>query len=66
MGLSFESNMDETTVTPPFPAPTKAAAASIAGITTDVTLMSFSDKILITITQQGRLAQWVLYLIPRR
>ena len=58
--------MDDTTVTVPYPAQTKQAAAEINCIKTDVTKMSFSDKIMITITQDGRLAQWVrLYLTSK-
>ena len=46
-------------VTEPFPARTKTAAAEVNGIHTEVMSVSFADKILITITQGGRLAQWV-------
>ncbi|KAL8895555.1 MAG: hypothetical protein Q9207_008123 [Kuettlingeria erythrocarpa] len=46
-------------MTSSYPAPTKQAAGHIDGILTDVTCTSFSDKILITITQAGRLAQWI-------
>jgi proteasome assembly chaperone 3 len=45
---------------PSFPANTKQAASMINGILTDVTSTTFSDKIMITITQDGRLAHWVL------
>ncbi|KAL9008177.1 MAG: hypothetical protein Q9173_006670 [Seirophora scorigena] len=41
-----------------YPAPTKQAAGHIDGLLTDVTCTSFSDKILLTVTQEGRLAQW--------
>ena len=54
-----ESIMDDTKVTLPFPAPTKQAAREINGIKTDVMSISFADKIMITVTQNGRLAQWV-------
>jgi proteasome assembly chaperone 3 len=43
----------------PFPARTKTASGSVNSIPTEVMSMSFADKILITISQQGRLAQWV-------
>ncbi|KAL7267847.1 hypothetical protein RUND412_009549 [Rhizina undulata] len=43
----------------PFPASTKQAARIINGIPTDAMVVSLADKIVITITQQGRLAQWV-------
>ena len=50
---------DYTETTTPFPARTKLAAGEVAGIKTDVALVSFADKMMITITQGGRLAQWV-------
>lgn len=43
----------------PFPAGTKQAARMIDGIPTDCTVISFADKIVVTLTQDGRLAQWV-------
>lgn len=43
----------------PYPARTRQAAREVNGVKTDVTSISFSDRIMITITQQGRLAQWV-------
>lgn len=47
-------------VTPaPFPACTKIASGAVNGIETTVTSIYFTDKILITITQSGRLAHWV-------
>ncbi|KIX09885.1 uncharacterized protein Z518_00966 [Rhinocladiella mackenziei CBS 650.93] len=52
-------NMDETQATIPFPAPTKQTAAMVNGVKTDVMRVSFADKIMITITQNGRLSQWV-------
>ncbi|KAL8656195.1 MAG: hypothetical protein Q9226_002752 [Calogaya cf. arnoldii] len=42
-----------------YPATTRQAAGHIDGILTDVMSSSFSDKIMVTITQRGRLAQWV-------
>ncbi|KAL6243710.1 hypothetical protein RBB50_009143 [Rhinocladiella similis] len=62
MGLPQDyslSDMEDTKVTLPFPAPTKQVAGKINGIKTEVMYMSFADKILITITQNGRLSQWV-------
>ncbi|RVX71051.1 hypothetical protein B0A52_03416 [Exophiala mesophila] len=50
---------DDTKVNIPFPAATKQAAAEINGVKTDVMSVSFADKIMITITQGGRIAQWV-------
>ncbi|KAJ5376436.1 hypothetical protein N7509_013322 [Penicillium cosmopolitanum] len=43
----------------PFPAATKQAAGLVDGVKTDVMVMSFSDKIMVTISQQGRLAHWL-------
>ena len=42
-----------------FPAPSKTAEGTVGGIPTTATSTSFSDKILITLSQDGRLAQWV-------
>lgn len=43
----------------PFPAATKQAAGLVNGVQTDVSSVYFADKILITISQGGRLSQWV-------
>ncbi|KZF21340.1 hypothetical protein L228DRAFT_249149 [Xylona heveae TC161] len=43
----------------PFPAPARHASGTVGGISTEVMCMQFADKILITISQGGRLAQWV-------
>jgi len=62
MGIpqDYESaSMDDTKVTVPFPAPTKQAVGEINGVKTDVMSIFFADKIMITVTQNGRLAQWV-------
>ena len=56
------NGMDDTKVTIPFPAPTKQAAAEINGVKTDVMYTSFADRIMITITQNGKLGQWVGFL----
>jgi proteasome assembly chaperone 3 len=42
-----------------FPAPSKQAAGLVNGTPTDVSSVYFADKILITISQEGRLSQWV-------
>jgi proteasome assembly chaperone 3 len=44
---------------PDYPCRTKRVAGIVGGQLTDVTTMLFSDKIMITITQAGKLAQWV-------
>lgn len=47
-----------------YPAITKQTAGNVDGTPTDITSTKFSDKIMVTITQGGRLAQWVhLYLV---
>ncbi|BCS17868.1 uncharacterized protein APUU_10696S [Aspergillus puulaauensis] len=43
----------------PFPAATKRVSGDIKGIQTDVTTVKFSDKIMITISQKGRLGHWL-------
>ena len=43
----------------PFPAPTRQASGVVDDIVTEVSSVSFEDKILVTISQDGRLSQWV-------
>lgn len=43
----------------PFPAKTKSTSRPVNNIVTDVTAVSFTDKLLVTISQAGRLAHWV-------
>lgn len=62
MGLQLFDMADTTEVTVPFPAPKSQATAQINGIETEIVSISFLDKIMITITQNGRLAQWVCIL----
>ena len=47
------------TTTTPYPAISKQATGEVDGITTDVMSVAFADKIMVTISQGGRLAQWV-------
>lgn len=42
-----------------YPAVTKQTAGLIEGVPTEITSIQFADKIMVTITQGGRLAQWV-------
>jgi proteasome assembly chaperone 3 len=42
-----------------YPARTKTSSSSIQGLETTATCVNFADKILITVTQDGRLAHWV-------
>jgi hypothetical protein len=46
-----------------YPAITRQAAGLVNGIPTEVTSMLFADKILVTISQEGRLSQWVTNLL---
>lgn len=59
MGLDYYTMDDSTQVTIPYPAQSQQASAVINEMPTDVTSISFFDKIMITITQNGRLGQWV-------
>ncbi|KAJ2904840.1 hypothetical protein MKZ38_007032 [Zalerion maritima] len=47
------------TLDDPFPVRNKQAASTINGIPTDASCMHFSDKILVTISQDGALSQWI-------
>lgn len=42
-----------------FPAPSKQANGLIDGVETEAMVMHFSDKIMVTLSQEGRLSQWV-------
>ncbi|KAH6892342.1 hypothetical protein B0T10DRAFT_559931 [Thelonectria olida] len=42
-----------------FPAPTREASGLVNGIATEITSTNFTDKILLTISQEGRLSQWI-------
>jgi proteasome assembly chaperone 3 len=59
----MEDVNDQEPTTGSFPAATKQVAGEINGVKTDITSISFSDKLMITITQNGRLAQWVLLIL---
>jgi hypothetical protein len=48
----------------PFPASTKQVSGDVKGIPTNVTAIKFNDKILITISQKGRLGHWVRDFSP--
>jgi proteasome assembly chaperone 3 len=49
-----------------FPARRKAVTGPVSGTSTDITRVDFSDKILVTISQGGRLSHWVSHLIFTR
>ncbi|KAH2059390.1 hypothetical protein KXV43_007517 [Aspergillus fumigatus] len=59
--MSKLRDLDNLQVPPelPFPAVTKQVAGVVNGIQTDVTCVQFSDKILVTISQNGRLGHWL-------
>lgn len=59
MGEIADLNQLDESLNVPFPASTKQVAGKVKGIQTDVMYVGFSDKILITISQRGRLAHWV-------
>jgi proteasome assembly chaperone 3 len=42
-----------------FPAPSKTRSSNFANVQTQVTALNFSDKLVLTITQSGRLNHWV-------
>ena len=43
----------------PYPAQTKKVSGEVSGVSTEVMTISFGDRILVSIVQEGRLAQWV-------
>ena len=47
-----------------YPITPRQASCLVDGVHTEVTTTSFSDKILITVTQNGSLAQWVCLFLP--
>jgi proteasome assembly chaperone 3 len=59
MADSFNINGLQEQLNLPFPAPTKQVAGLVKGIQTDVICMKFSDRILMTISQKGRIGHWV-------
>ncbi|KAI8659631.1 hypothetical protein LRP88_06200 [Fusarium phalaenopsidis] len=42
-----------------FPSRSREASGLVNGVATEVTSTNFSDKILLTISQDGRLSQWI-------
>jgi len=59
MSASLEDQLGDGVQQTPYPIPTKQAAGLVRGTHTDVSSIYFSDKIMITISQGGRLSQWV-------
>jgi len=56
---TFESPAVQAALEPEYPARLKRASGLVDGVDTEVTSTSFTDRIMITISQEGRLAQWV-------
>ncbi len=42
-----------------FPARTQTASGAVGGVATTATSVGFADKVLVTLSQDGRLSQWV-------
>ncbi|KAJ3458335.1 hypothetical protein MRS44_012444 [Fusarium solani] len=42
-----------------YPSRSREASGLVNGVATEVTSTNFSDKILLTISQEGRLSQWI-------
>ncbi|KAI4091381.1 MAG: hypothetical protein LQ339_008133 [Xanthoria mediterranea] len=61
MPLPMEPGMAAPTSIPTtsYPATTRQAAGHIDGVLTDVMSSFFTDKIMVTVTQKRRLAQWI-------
>ncbi|KKK23505.1 hypothetical protein P175DRAFT_0511226 [Aspergillus ochraceoroseus IBT 24754] len=55
----FDSNHLQEALNLPFPAATNQVAGVVNGIHTDVMCIKFSDRIMITISQKGRLGHWL-------
>ncbi len=59
-------NLGEGVEKAPFPVTKKEAIGYVAGKQTVITSMYFAEKIMITISQDGRLSQWVCFLVDLR
>ncbi|KAF7587598.1 hypothetical protein BBP40_007018 [Aspergillus hancockii] len=59
MAESFNINELQEQLNVPFPAATKQVAGMVKGIQTDVMCINFNDRILVTISQKGRLGHWL-------
>jgi len=58
--MAAADTVDQTsTYGAPFPAPSKSSSGAINGKMTSVMSIAFADKIVITISQAGKLAHWV-------
>jgi len=63
--MMFPADKTESSTETPYPAQTKQASSQINGVATEVMSISFSDRIMISISQEGRLAQWVTKSLNR-
>ena len=50
----------------PFPVQSKESIGKIDGVETKATTLFFADRILVTLSQEGRLSQWVSIFIINR
>ncbi|KAA8643271.1 uncharacterized protein ATNIH1004_010038 [Aspergillus tanneri] len=55
----FNLNLLQEPLNLPFPAATKKASGVVNMIQTDVMCVNFSDRILVTVSQKGRLGHWL-------
>lgn len=65
--MPSDSYQPSSSIPSEYPVTTKQAEGVIHGIPTEVRTTYFSDKIMVTISQEGRLAQWVrlpIFLLP--
>ncbi|KAL1901701.1 hypothetical protein Cpir12675_000392 [Ceratocystis pirilliformis] len=46
-------------ISTPYPIQAHAAVATVNGMPTEATSRVFTDKVMITLSQEGRLAQWI-------
>jgi proteasome assembly chaperone 3 len=59
MATTAAAQQDYKVTPTPYPARTQTSSSAIQGIETTATAVNFTDKIVITVTQNGRLAHWV-------
>jgi hypothetical protein len=58
--MMFSADKTAPSTETPYPAQTKQASTQINDVLTEVMRIYFSDRIMISISQEGRLAQWVI------
>ena len=52
-------NSEQNVMTDIYPVQTRTASGEVNGHFTEIVFVTFADKLLFTICQNGRLAQWV-------